>query len=129
MNLNMPQPILDLTVAKGRAAGLAFSDFSVENHYWIRWRNLASSLQRYERGVADAADLNRRIPDFSSAYALSTNPEATPPSYPFSSKAARERSVGLSVRLQTDGRAWRTGPDLIKGAPNPQPQLSIVPTY
>ncbi len=62
MNLNMPQHILDDISAKGIRAGEAFKAFSFRNHYWIRWRNLASTLQRYTINVAASVNLKPKIP-------------------------------------------------------------------
>lgn len=130
MNLDMPQPVLTRISDKGTAAGRRFRDFSFENHYWVRWRNLASAWQRYTEQVAAGTDPERRVPAYASAYALATPEGPSPPSYRFSSEAKRKAAEALLVRLQEQGEEWADlGPDLTEGAPRPLPQMKITPIY
>lgn len=130
MNLDMPQAVLESISAKGTAAGRRFSDFSFDNHYWVRWRNLASSWQRYTVQVAASADPSRRVPAYASAYALATPEGPPPPSYKFTSEDKRKAAEGLLARLQEQGEEWNDlGPDLTDGAPRPLPQMKITPIY
>lgn len=130
MNLDMPQSVLESISAKGTAAGRRFRDFSFDNHYWVRWRNLASSWQRYTVQVAASADPARRVPAYASAYALATAEGPQPPSYKFSSEDKRKAAESLLARLQAQGEEWADlGPDLTDGAPRPLPQMKITPIY
>lgn len=130
MNLDMPQAVLTRISAKGAAAGERFRDFSFENHYWVRWRNLASAWQRYTIQVAASADPARRVPAYAQAYAQAAPEGPPPPSYKFSSEAKRKAAEALLVRLQEQGEEWADlGPDLTDGAPRPLPQMKITPIY
>lgn len=130
MNLDMPQAVLTRISDKGTAAGRRFRDFSFENHYWVRWRNLASAWQRYTVQVAGSADPARRVPAYAQAYAQAAPDGPPPPSYKFSSEAKRRAAEGLLMRLQEQGEEWADlGPDLTDGAPRPLPQMKITPIY
>ncbi|HJR72409.1 MAG TPA: patatin-like phospholipase family protein [Luteimonas sp.] len=130
MNLDMPQAVLSRISAKGTAAGERFREFSFENHYWVRWRNLASAWQRYTIQVAGSADPARRVPAYGQAYAQAAAEGPPPPSYKFSSEAKRKTAEGLLLRLQEQGEEWADlGPDLTEGAPRPLPQMKITPIY
>src|SRR5262249_38307008 len=48
MNLNMRQPILDGVVLKGTAAAERLAScFDFNNHFWVRYRNAASAIERF----------------------------------------------------------------------------------
>jgi hypothetical protein len=130
MHLDMPQAVLQRIAAKGTAAGERFNAFSFENHYWIRWRNLASGLQRYTRSVARTHEATLRVPDYAGAYALPESADAVPPSYAFTNDFQRIESARLLVHLVHQGEAWADmHPDLTQGAPRPLPQMTITPIY
>lgn len=130
MNLDMPQEILSNIAAKGTAAGERFREFSFENHYWIRWRNLVAGLQHYTIAVANSGRPQCRVQAYASAYALTTPEGPLPPSYRFSSADKRAAAEALLQGLCAQGEQWDDlGPDLATGAPRPMPQLKIVPTY
>src|SRR5438309_12003452 len=69
LNLDMKQAVLDDIRDKGTAAGEAFGQFSFDNHYWIRWRNAASALQRYTLSIAAADQCAPKITAYEAAYA------------------------------------------------------------
>lgn len=130
LNLDMPQAVLERIAAKGTAAGERFNTFSFENHYWIRWRNLASGLQRYTRQVARTHDPALRVPDYAAAYALPESPDTEPPSYAFTDYFQRNESARLLQQLVHQGETWGDmQPDLTQGAPRPLPQMTITPIY
>jgi hypothetical protein len=130
MNLNMPQVVLDRISAKGTQAGLAFRTFSFDNHYWIRWRNLASALQRYTMRIAESTRSDPPIPEFVSAYATARTGTPPPPSYPFRSTERQKAAETLLECLEEKGKDWEDlGPDLTVGAPRPLPQLQISPIF
>ncbi|WP_036169211.1 patatin-like phospholipase family protein [Noviluteimonas dokdonensis] len=130
MNLDMPQAVLERIAAKGTQAGERFNTFSFENHYWIRWRNLASGLQRYTQQVARTHDGRLRVPDYAAAYALPESADAQPPSYALRDEFQRIESARLLWQLVHQGEAWADmQTDLTQGAPRPLPQLAITPIY
>jgi len=130
MNLNMPQPVLTNISRKGTEAGQAFKAFSFKNHYWIRWRNLASALQSYTTRVADSVNSAPTIPDYIAAYETAKTGVPEPPSYKFRSQDRRAEAEKLLNDLTTQGKTWKdSGPDLTTGAPRPLPQMQITPTY
>ncbi|MDR7136224.1 hypothetical protein J2X06_003450 [Lysobacter niastensis] len=130
MNLDMPQNVLTRISKKGTAAGTRFQAFSFENHYWVRWRNLASAYQRYTMEMAEGADCKPRIPAYAAAYATASS-GSMPPSYRFSSQAKRDGAADLLGGLTEQGREWKDElrPDLTDGAPRPLPQMKITPTF
>lgn len=130
LNLNMEQKVLDAIAQRGAAAGEELKKFSFDNHYWIRWRNAASALQRYTISIAAADACLPRVAAYESAYATARTGTPAPPSYRFSSAPAREAAEKLLQTLLQRGAEWEDlGPDFSKGAPRPLPQMRIVPTY
>ena len=130
MNLDMPQAVLDSISLKGTAAGERLYQFSFDNHYWIRWRNAASALQRYTIGIALSDRCVPKIPAYRDAFATAKTGNPPPVSYRFRSGAAKGAAEGLLDQLITQGEEWHDlGPDLSDGAPRPLPQLQIIPTY
>lgn len=128
MNLNMPAPVLDNISRKGTIAGQRIADFSFENHYWIRWRNLSAALQGYVVEIAANTQPARSVPAYAQAYALPVA-GGEPPSYKFASHAAQDRAHAMYDLLREQGAQWSQGPNLSIKAPNPAPQLRITPTY
>lgn len=130
MNLNMGQQVLTDISAKGTRAGEAFKAFSFDNHYWLRWRNLASVLQRYTVRVADSVHSQPVIPAYQRAYQSAQTGVPSPPSYPFRSRERQAEAERLLGCLAAQGQKWKeSGPDLTTGAPRPPPQIQIGPTY
>ncbi len=130
LNLDMPQETLTRISTKGTLAGAAFAAFPFENHYWIRWRNLASALQRYTIRVAENADSRPPIPAYAEAYATPRTGTPPPPSYPFRAAERQAAAEALLQCLEEKGREWHDlGPDLTDGAPRPLPQMQIAPTF
>ncbi|WP_287211934.1 patatin-like phospholipase family protein [Mesorhizobium sp.] len=128
LNLNMPQSVLDSVAAKGTAAGGVFSRFSFDNHYWVRWRNVAAALQRYTIQVAENA--KSTVPDYAGAHSMAESGNPEPPSYQFRSQDRQAAAEALLKSLEENGAEWSDlGPDLTIGAPRPLPQLRITPTY
>jgi hypothetical protein len=108
LNLDMPQAVLERIAAQGTAAGERFNAFSFENHYWIRWRNLASGCSA-TRDKSRARTIPKlRIPDYAAAYALPETPDAEPPSYPYTDYFQRNEVARLLLQLVHQGEAWAT---------------------
>jgi hypothetical protein len=130
MNLNMDKDVLGLIARKGTAAGERFAEFSFDNHYWIRWRNVASALQRYVAGIARASDSQPVIKDNANAYSTARTGTPPPPSYRFTKDQQKEAEQLLHCLIR-QGEEWEDelGADLSRGAPRPRPQMGITPTY
>jgi hypothetical protein len=130
INLNMPQEILSSISKKGTQAGAAFAGFSFDNHYWIRWRNLASALQRYTVQIAESAASQPPIPPYVDSYATARTGTPPPPSYSFGSKKRQKAAEALLAHMEVQGGQWKnSGPDLTVRAPRPLPQMQIAPTF
>lgn len=129
MNLNMSQATLDGIAKKGTDAGELLKTFSFANHYWIRWRVLASALQRYTKRVAASEKAEPKIPDYRDVYEMPKSEPPIPPSYKFS-KRQRDEAQKLLECLITKGQEWEDlGPDLTATSPRPRPHIQIIPTY
>lgn len=130
MNLDMSQAILDSISLKGTAAGERLYQFSFANHYWVRWRNVASGLQRYSMRIAASTKLSPPIPAYEAAFATVRTGEPAPISYKFRSAEAEAASQKLFADLVARGDEWADlGPDLSDGTPRPLPQMQITPIY
>lgn len=130
MNLDMSQTILDSISLKGTAAGERLYSFSFANHYWVRWRNVASGLQRYTMRIAVSADVAPPIPAYEGAFATVRTGTPPPVSYKFRSAEAQSASQNLYAALVARGKEWADlGPDLGDGTPRPLPQMQITPIY
>lgn len=129
MNLNMTNETLGDVAQKGAIAGQRFTGFSFTEHYWIRWRNLASAMQRYTLTIYGSQTDDARVPSYSKAYALPQS-SGDVSSYEFTPKQALE-SQRLHEWLIERGATWADNEriDLSTGAPTPLPQMQIVPTY
>lgn len=130
MNLNMSQEILDNISLKGTVAGARLYQFSFDNHVWVRWRNVASGLQRYTMRIAASAKVQPPIPAYEAAF--TTVRAGVPPavSYKFRSAEAQGAAQVLFADLVARGEEWADlGPDLSDGTPRPLPQMQITPIY
>ncbi len=129
LNLDMPQPRLDAIADKGKRAGLELvNHFSFNNHYWIRWRNVAGAVERFTIAFAKGA-----APPISASYAEAHSSAWTgsppPPSYAFTVEQQRDAQARLAT-MKDQGDLWEdTNPPLSERAPRPLPQLRIVPTF
>ena len=112
------------------AAGERLYQFSFANHHWVRWRNVASGLQRYTVRIAASASLKPPIPAYAAVFATAGTGAPAPISYKFRSAEAEAASQRLLADLVARGHEWADlGPDLSDGAPRPLPQMQITPTY
>lgn len=130
MNLDMSQDILDSISLKGTAAGERLYQFSFDNHVWVRWRNVASGLQRYTIRIAASTDVAPPIPAYEAAFSTVRTGTPPPVSYKFRSTDAEAGSRKLFADLVSHGKDWADlGPDLSDGTPRPLPQMQITPIY
>ena len=126
----MEQEVLTAIAERGAAAGERLKTFSFDNHYWIRWRNVASGLQRYTISIAAADQCVPKVPAYESAYATARTGTPKPPSYHFASVKMQVAAEKLLAGLIEQGKEWEgSGPDFTNGAPRPLPQMKIVATY
>jgi hypothetical protein len=129
MNLDMPQDVLDSIAKKGGLAGERLVDrFKFDNHWWMRWRNVASAMERFLEEFAIGAG-----PPISASYAdahgSASKGYPDPPSYAFEAGQKDEAKTRFEV-LKELGEEWADhSPDLTKGAPKPLPRLRITPTF
>lgn len=130
MNLDMSQDILDNISLKGTVAGERLYQFSFDNHVWVRWRNVASGLQRHTVGIAAGAKVVPPIPAYEDALATVRTGTPAAVSYKFRSAEAESAAQTLYADLVTRGEEWADlGPDLSDGTPRPLPQMQITPIY
>ena len=130
MNLDMSQDILDSISLKGTVAGERLYQFSFDNHYWVRWRNVASGLQRYTIRIATSAKVVPPIPAYEAAFATVRTGTPPPVSYKFRSAEAQSTAQALFADLVARGEEWDDlGPNLGDGTPRPLPQMQITPIY
>lgn len=130
MNLDMPQAVLDRISDKGSQAGEAFAAFSFDNHYWVRWRNLSSAMQRFSIRLADSLESSPPIADYADAYATARTGSPPPVSYVFRTEDRRLEAERLLRQWAERGAEWKDlGPDITDGAPRPTPQLQVTPVF
>ena len=130
MNLDMSQAILDSISLKGTAAGERLYRFSFANHVWVRWRNVASGLQRYTMRIAASTHVVPPIPAYEAAFATVRTGTPPPVSYKFRSAAADAAAQKLYADLVSRGEEWADlGPDLSDATPRPLPPMQITPIY
>jgi hypothetical protein len=129
MNLNMPQAVLDGIAQKGKAAGQRLVDrFDFNNHYWVRWRNVAGALERFLIGFARGAS-DPITESYAAAHGSAGTGAPKPPSYPFT-QGQQEVAEKRFAELRDEGELWGdTDPDLSNGAPRPSPELRVTPTF
>jgi len=129
MNLDMPENVVRRIAEKGERAGQLLADqFDFGNHWWIRWRNAASAVERFTIGFATAASATPTA-SYRDAYAAATKGDPPPPSYSFTI-AQQQEAQHRFEQMVREGELWEdTVADLATGAPKPLPQLRIVPAF
>jgi predicted acylesterase/phospholipase RssA len=129
MNLDMPQDVLDSIAEKGGLAGEKLVDrFKFDNHWWMRWRNVAATTERFLGEFAIGAG-----PPISASYGKAQQSASTgypdPPSYAFEA-GQRDEAKRRFRLLKRAGEKWAGHqPGLTKNAPKPTPRLRITPTF
>lgn len=129
LNLNMPQAVVDRIADKGSRAGeLLVKKFNFNNHWWVRWRTVASAMERFTIGFAKAAATSPSG-SYAKAYSSARTGEPNPPSYRFT-RAQQQDAERRFEAMEQEGLLWAdTDPDVTKGAPKPLPQMRITPTF
>jgi predicted acylesterase/phospholipase RssA len=128
MNLNMPDKVLKALADKGAGAGERLVDeFDFENHFWVRYRNLQASLERF--GIRLETAMKAPPKGAQQAYATATKGRGKAPSYPFTGAQSAEAQHRLKDLLQ-EFETWEDWDgSLTNGAPKPPPYLRIVPIF
>lgn len=128
-NLNMKADVLDSIAKKGTAAGAVLVDqFKFENHWWMRWRNVASGSERFIKEFAAAAKTPVSV-TYTNVRETAASGSLTPPSYRFNLGQSEEAQRRFNEFVEM-GLLWAdTDVDLTNGAPKPLPQLRIMPNY
>ena len=129
LNLNMPKPVVANIVDKGRQAGeLLATRFDFNNHWWIRWRNVASAIERFTIDFAGGAR-PAPTPSYAAAHSSAWTGAPPPVSYPFTQGQQSDAQSRLKILVE-QGELWADAdPDLTRGAPRPLPQLRVIPTF
>jgi hypothetical protein len=133
LNLNMPSKLIERLGERGRLAGKRLGDrFSPEgdgtvmtwdNHRWIRFRSTVSLVEDELRAMRETLD--PATPSGASYRALLAR--ATPPSYDWASNRQRDDTLAWVDRLLSDKYLTAAKPVAAPKAPNPRPELRIVP--
>jgi len=130
LNLNMGKKVLDSIAAKGTLAGVELvAKFDFNNHYWVRWRNVAATTEKFAVEFAIGAGPPITV-SYANAHAAASAGTRPPPSYRFSSKKAGAEAQARFALMEAQGLSWGTvTPSLHPRAPRPEPELRIVPVY
>jgi len=128
-NLDMPQKVLDAIAVKGEEAGRILREqFDFNNHWWVRWRNVAASVEGFTISVAGGAGA-QPAPSYADAWNSARTGTPPAPSYRFTGKQQTEAQIRLSAMIEL-GNEWKASKTkLATKAPKPLPQLRIVPTF
>jgi hypothetical protein len=128
MNLNMSEPVLTALAGKGEAAGDRLAnEFDFENHYWVRYRNLQASLERF--GIRLDTALKAPPQGAEQAYSTALVGEGEPPSYRYTAPQSDEAVRRLKELLE-EFEDWADWDGILtEGAPKPPPHLRIVPIF
>ena len=129
MNLDMPEPVLASIAAKGTAAGqMLVREFDFNNHWWIRWRNVAATSERFAQAFAIGGGRPITL-SYAEAHASASTGRPAPPSYRFTAAQQAEAQRRFAA-LVSAGAAWGiSSPSLTRRPPRPQPQMTITPVY
>jgi hypothetical protein len=129
LNLNMDEGVLKSIADKGTLAGVELATkFDFNNHYWVRWRNVAATTEKFAAEFAIGAGPPITV-SYADAHAAASS-GSKPPSYPFRSKKVRDEAQIRFALMAEQGAEWgTTTPSLHPGAPRPEPVLRIVPIY
>ena len=129
MNLNMTKEVIEGIAGKGAAAGQRLrSEFSFNNHWWVRWRNVASGMERFTIDAATGAG-SPVTASYAKAHSRAATGTPAGPPYRFT-KQQNLAGQALLAKIINEGATWSARkPNLTQGAPRPLPQLRITPTF
>ena len=129
LNLNMPQDVLNRIAKKGEEAGTMLAEkFDFNNHWWVRWRNVSSAVERFTIGFAEGS-VPPPSASYAKAYSSARTGQPDAPSYRFTGPQQQDAQARFAT-MEQQGQLWKdTIPDLTTRAPKPLPQLRITPTF
>ncbi|MES2441963.1 MAG: patatin-like phospholipase family protein [Pseudomonadota bacterium] len=129
MNINMPQDTLTEVARKGGLAGKELLEkFDFDNHFWVRYRNAASAIERFTISFGEGL-ATPLTPRNQAAYDRMWQRTASPDPYGLSLKQAQEAVTRLEG-VRDQAAKWASAPvNLTEDAPRPLPQLRIVPIF
>ena len=129
MNLDMPEPVLASIAAKGTTAGqMLVREFDFNNHWWIRWRNVAATSERFAQQFAVGGGSPITM-SYAAAHSSAATGSPASPSYKFTAAQQAEAQRRFAAMLNA-GSAWGiSSPTLTRTPPRPQPQMTITPVY
>jgi predicted acylesterase/phospholipase RssA len=130
LNLDMKQAVLDSIAEKGRQAGTELAaKFDFNNHYWVRWRNAASGLERFTIALAGGAR-PPLTPSYAAAHARMWTGKPAAGSYRFRTAAQAREAEARLKEWSRQGENWHESRvNLTDGAPRPLPEMHIIPTF
>lgn len=130
MNLDMPEDVLSSVADKGAGAGAMLrNEFDFGNHWWVRWRNLASTSERFLEAFAVGATPPPVSDSYADVYDSATTGSPPPPSYGFTEAQQQIAQARFAAMLKDGAGVAAAEVSLSKGAPRPQPRAAIVPIY
>ena len=136
MNLNMPAKVIETISARGGEAGKQLGDrFRVgsthpmnwDNHRWVRFRSTMAGLEEFlEKVLRGYTDTATASPFRSYEQFLDRTAQEDPASYRFDDhqRAFAKVAIAELSKLSSD---WKRESRLGGGAPNPQPELRMMP--
>jgi hypothetical protein len=129
LNLDMDDTMLGNIIARGCEAGKKLrSDFDFNNHWWIRWRNLATTTERFVIAFGKTADAPP-ADSYAQAHSAAVTGSPQPAYYRLVSGTEAEAQARFALMKEL-GLSWDgMKPPLGCNAPEPTPDIRIVPTF
>ena len=130
LNLNMPDHLIQTVSKRGQRAGqVLLTNFSLENHLWVRYRSimdmLARTVKKFGSNYANPLPADEHVWSI-----LKGESAGEPPSYKFKSAAQKEFAVRETRKLAEVGEEWSGSKESFEnGAPKPTPELRITPRF
>ncbi len=138
MNLNMPAEVIQGVSDRGGDAGRRLAErfqpgssheMNWDNHRWVRFRSTMGALEELlEKLVRGYTDTKTAEPYRSYEQLLNRGSEESPASYRFK-EGQRSFASEAIPRILELADAWSKANSLGVGAPNPEPELRIMPRF
>lgn len=126
LNLAMPPATIEALSDRGRRAGeLLNTEFSFDNHAWVRYRVYMAAL--HESACAFVRSLRNPIPQDAAAWSWVKN-DAPPPDFPSYAlnRAAATELLEIASALGSVGTD-APEPEAMAESPKPRPELRLAP--
>ncbi len=138
MNLSMPAEVIQNVSDRGGEAGRRLAerfhsdsthDMNWDNHRWVRFRSTMGALEELlEKLVRGYTDAQTAKPFRSYQELLDRTNDEPPKSYPFKS-AQRSFANEAIPKILELAEVWSKANSLGSGAPSPEPELRIMPSF